>query len=142
MKKLNLLLKTVLLTTFIITGFKSLMSNSPETTKTETGLIYKDHVIGSGNSPEIGKKVTVHYTGKLLDGTIFDSSVERKQPFSFTIGIGQVISGWDEGVMTMKVGGKRTLTIPANLAYGSRGAGKLIPPDSTLEFDVELLAVA
>ena len=107
---------------------------------TASGLKYVDQVVGSGASPSLGKKVKVHYTGTLMDGTKFDSSVDRGQPFEFTIGVGQVIKGWDEGVMTMKVGGKRKLIIPPDLGYGSRSAGK-IPPNSTLNFDVELLGV-
>jgi peptidylprolyl isomerase len=83
----------------------------------------------------------VHYTGTLENGKKFDSSVDRKQPFSFMIGVGQVIRGWDEGVMSMKVGGKRKLVIPANLGYGARGAGGVIPPNATLLFDIELLEV-
>lgn len=108
---------------------------------TETGLQYEEIVEGTGKSPKPGDSVTVHYTGWLTDGTKFDSSVDRGQPFPFTIGEGQVIRGWDEGVMTMKVGGKRKLTIPPNLAYGDAGAGDRIPPGSTLVFDVELIDV-
>jgi peptidylprolyl isomerase len=110
-------------------------------TTTPSGLKYTDDVEGEGASPEKGKKVTVHYTGKLTDGKKFDSSVDRKEPFSFTIGVGQVIKGWDEGVMSMKVGGKRTLMIPPDLGYGARGAGGAIPPNAELIFDVELLGV-
>lgn len=108
---------------------------------TASGLQYEDIVEGTGATPTPGSQVTVHYTGTLTDGTKFDSSRDRGQPFVFPIGVGRVIKGWDEGVMTMKVGGRRTLTIPANLAYGSRGAGGVIPPNATLVFDVELLGV-
>ncbi|MFN9173845.1 MAG: FKBP-type peptidyl-prolyl cis-trans isomerase [Synechocystis sp.] len=108
---------------------------------TPSGLQYIDEVVGDGPSPEKGQKVVVHYTGKLTNGTKFDSSLDRNQPFSFKIGVGQVIKGWDEGVATMKVGGKRKLIIPADLAYGSRGAGGVIPPNAVLEFDVELLDI-
>lgn len=109
---------------------------------TSSGLKYVDVVVGKGASPTAGKQVKVHYTGTLENGKKFDSSVDRKEPFSFTIGVGQVIPGWDEGVMTMKVGGKRKLIIPAKLGYGARGAGAAIPPNATLLFDVELLDVA
>lgn len=108
---------------------------------TDSGLKYVDVVVGNGASPTRGKQVKVHYTGTLENGTKFDSSLDRKQPFSFVIGVGQVIKGWDEGVMTMKVGGKRKLVIPSNLGYGPRGAGGVIPPNATLLFDVELLGV-
>ena len=104
------------------------------------GLRYEDEVVGTGLSPTQGQTVTVHYTGWLQNGTKFDSSRDRGQPFSFQLGTGQVIKGWDEGVATMKVGGKRKLTIPPDLAYGSRGAGGVIPPGATLTFDVELLS--
>ncbi len=109
-------------------------------TMTESGLKYIDHVVGTGPSPQSGQTVTVHYTGTLTDGSKFDSSVDRGKPFEFTIGIGRVIKGWDEGVMSMKVGGKRRLIIPPQLGYGSRNAGP-IPPNSTLIFEVELLGV-
>jgi peptidylprolyl isomerase len=108
---------------------------------TPSGLQYIDAVVGDGPSPTKGQTVIVHYTGKLTNGTKFDSSLDRNKPFSFKIGVGQVIKGWDEGVATMKVGGKRTLIIPADLAYGSRGAGGVIPPNAVLEFDVELLNI-
>ncbi len=109
-------------------------------TTTASGLQYADVVVGAGASPTVGKKVTVHYTGTLPDGTKFDSSRDRGQPFEFTIGVGQVIKGWDEGVASMKVGGRRNLVIPPDLGYGARGIGP-IPPNSTLLFDVELLGV-
>ena len=112
-----------------------------KTVTTASGLKYVDQVVGKGASPVAGKQVKVHYTGTLENGKKFDSSVDRGQPFAFVIGTGQVIKGWDEGVMTMKAGGKRKLIIPANLGYGARGAGGVIPPNATLLFDVELLEV-
>jgi len=108
---------------------------------TESGLQYEDIVVGTGDSPTKGKQVTVHYTGTLENGKKFDSSRDRNQPFQFTIGVGQVIKGWDEGVMSMKVGSRRRLTIPPALGYGAGGAGGVIPPNATLIFDVELLSV-
>jgi peptidylprolyl isomerase len=108
---------------------------------TPSGLQYEDEVVGAGAQPVKGQHVTVHYTGTLENGTKFDSSVDRHEPFTFTIGEGEVIKGWDEGVMSMHVGGKRKLTIPPGLAYGSRGAGGVIPPNATILFDVELLGV-
>jgi peptidylprolyl isomerase len=112
-------------------------------TSTPSGLKYKDEVVGSGPEPKAGQSVSVHYTGWLdqngRKGTKFDSSRDRGQPFSFTLGQGQVIAGWDQGVATMKAGGKRTLVIPPELGYGARGAGGVIPPNATLIFEVELL---
>jgi FKBP-type peptidyl-prolyl cis-trans isomerase len=108
---------------------------------TASGLQYLDLTVGTGASPEKGQTVTVHYTGTLSNGQKFDSSLDRNQPFSFKIGVGQVIKGWDEGVATMKVGGKRQLIIPPDLGYGARGAGGVIPPNATLNFEVELLGI-
>jgi FKBP-type peptidyl-prolyl cis-trans isomerase len=108
---------------------------------TSSGLMYSDQVVGTGAEAVAGKTVDVHYTGWLTNGKKFDSSVDRGQPFSFPLGAGRVIKGWDEGVQGMKVGGKRKLTIPSELGYGSRGAGGVIPPNATLVFDVELLGV-
>jgi peptidylprolyl isomerase len=110
-----------------------------------SGVKYHDEKVGTGPEPKAGQTVVVNYTGWLDDngkrGRKFDSSVDRNQPFSFTLGQGQVIPGWDYGVATMHVGGKRTLILNPDLAYGDRGAGSVIPPNSTLIFDVELLSV-
>lgn len=107
---------------------------------TPSGLQYEDSVVGEGQEAASGQTVSVHYTGTFPDGREFDSSRSRG-PFEFTLGAGQVIAGWDEGVAGMKVGGHRSLIIPANLAYGDAGAGGVIPPGATLHFDVELLSV-
>jgi FKBP-type peptidyl-prolyl cis-trans isomerase FkpA len=114
--------------------------SNPEVT-TESGLKYVDVLVGTGREAVSGNLVTVHYTGWLTNGTKFDSSVDRRDPFSFPVGSGKVIKGWDEGVAGMKIGGKRKLTIPPQLGYGARGAGGVIPPNATLVFDVELLEV-
>ncbi|MEC4894132.1 MAG: FKBP-type peptidyl-prolyl cis-trans isomerase [Oscillatoria sp. PMC 1051.18] len=116
--------------------------NMDEAITTDSGLKYVEIQEGTGATPNPGQTVVVHYTGTLEDGTKFDSSRDRGSPFSFKIGVGQVIKGWDEGVGTMKPGGRRKLIIPPELGYGSRGAGGVIPPNSTLIFDVELLEIA
>lgn len=135
--------------TLIAQSANDLMSEDANPTKrgddlaepitTASGLQYIDLVEGTGAMPQSGQRVTVHYTGTLEDGVKFDSSRDRSRPFSFTIGVGQVIKGWDEGVSTMRVGGRRQLIIPPELGYGERGAGGVIPPNATLIFDVELL---
>jgi FKBP-type peptidyl-prolyl cis-trans isomerase len=107
---------------------------------TESGLKYIPEKIGTGAQAEAGKTVSVHYTGKLLSGTVFDSSHKRGEPIEFQLGVGRVIKGWDEGIAMMKVGGKAQLVIPPNLAYGPSGRG-VIPPNATLIFDVELVDV-
>jgi FKBP-type peptidyl-prolyl cis-trans isomerase len=113
--------------------------DSAALTKTASGLQYQDVALGNGDEARDGQVAVVHYTGWLTDGTKFDSSRDRGQPFSFPIGSGQVIRGWDEGVAGMKVGGRRKLVIPAGLGYGDMGAPPVIPPGATLVFDVELL---
>lgn len=105
------------------------------------GLKYVDEVVGTGASPQPGQRVTVHYTGRLENGTKFENSLDSGEPYEFTIGVGAVIPGWDEGIMSMKVGGKRKLTIPPELGYGAAGSPPKIPPNATLIFDVELLGV-
>jgi peptidylprolyl isomerase len=116
-----------------------------DTVTSKTGLKYIDMKVGKGAMPTKGQTITVNYTGKLTNGQTFDSNVDPKfghtQPFSTAIGDGQVIPGWDEGMVSMKVGGKRRLIIPPQLGYGARGAGATIPPNATLIFDVELLGV-
>ncbi len=109
------------------------------TITTASGLQYEEITIGTGATATAGNLVSVHYTGWLTDGTKFDSSKDRNEPFDFNLGAGQVIKGWDEGVQGMQVGGVRKLTIPAALGYGARGAGGVIPPNATLVFEVEFL---
>jgi peptidylprolyl isomerase len=119
-----------------------LLAKAADYITTPTGLKYKEIKVGNGVLPTKGQKVTVHYTGTLENGTKFDSSRDRNSPFDFQLGAGQVIKGWDEGLSTMKVGGRRQLVIPPELGYGSRGAGGVIPPNAVLIFDVELLKVS
>ena len=112
-------------------------------TVSASGLSHEDTLVGQGQTPNKGQSCVMHYTGWLWEngqkGAKFDSSLDRGRPFTFVIGHGQVIKGWDEGVASMKIGGKRTLVIPSQLGYGARGAGGVIPPNATLKFDVELL---
>ncbi|CAH2030245.1 FKBP-type peptidyl-prolyl cis-trans isomerase [Trichlorobacter ammonificans] len=135
------LVTAALVTPLFLTPALAAPPQKGEAVTTASGLKYIDRVVGTGVAPEKGNLVTVHYTGTLENGKKFDSSVDRGRPFSFVIGTGQVIKGWDEGVMGMKTGGKRRLIIPASLGYGARGAGGVIPPNATLHFDVELLDV-
>lgn len=119
----------------------NLAKKTEKTVTTASGLQYEEIVEGTGDSPKVGQMARVHYTGWLTDGTKFDSSVDRGEPFEFPVGMGRVIKGWDEGVLSMKIGGKRKLIIPSQLGYGARGAGGVIPPNATLVFEVELLGV-
>lgn len=125
------------LTDNVIVDNDSTASANPSTSK----LVTEDLVVGSGAEAKFGNKVTVNYLGTLTDGKKFDSSYDRNEPFSFTLGQGEVIEGWDIGVAGMKIGGKRKLTIPSELGYGPTGAGDAIPPNATLIFEVELLKV-
>jgi peptidylprolyl isomerase len=133
----------------LTTGARRAAAQTPgRTMTTASGLKIIDSKVGTGATPKRGQVCVMHYTGWLYDenaadhhGKKFDSSVDRNEPFEFAVGTGNVIAGWDEGVISMKVGGKRTLIIPPNLGYGARGAGGVIPPNATLVFDVELLGV-
>ena len=126
-----------------ITMAENIMTqNDEEVITTASGLKYVVLTEGDGATPKTGQTVVVHYTGTLEDGSKFDSSRDRNQPFQFKVGVGQVIKGWDEGVGSIKVGERRKLIIPPDLGYGSRGAGGVIPPNATLNFDVELLRIA
>ncbi|MBW6498720.1 MAG: FKBP-type peptidyl-prolyl cis-trans isomerase [Bacteroidales bacterium] len=118
-----------------------LAANNINVAARESGLIFIEKEKGSGEKVAPGKTVSVHYEGRLLDGTVFDSSIERGEPIEFPIGVGQVIPGWDEGISLMNVGGKAQLIIPSHLAYGERGAGTVVPAYSTLVFDVEVVGV-
>ncbi len=130
----------LILVSLMVTAWWSwAQADEPNTVETPSGLKYVDLVTGVGREAHVGETAIVHYTGRLTDGTKFDSSVDRNKPFSFPLGKGRVIKGWDEGVEGMKIGSKRKLIIPPNLGYGSRGAGRLIPPNATLIFEVELL---
>jgi FKBP-type peptidyl-prolyl cis-trans isomerase FkpA len=151
MKKSMLMASALMIAMLAMTGCNAdSKTSTKETAMTQnvTELIKKDTVLGEGREAEAGFNVTVHYTGWLYDpskadgkGTKFDSSLDRHEPFVFFLGGGQVIQGWDEGFAGMKVGGKRTLTIPPHMGYGVHGAGGVIPPNATLIFDVELLGI-
>ena len=139
---LNIILLTFLATPHTVLAYKELVTSDGHQ------LQKVDIKLGNGEEAEIGKTVNVHYTGWLYDqntsdkkGKLFDSSYDRKEPFSFMLGAGRVIKGWDQGVVGMKVGGQRTLIIPPSMAYGTRGAGNIIPPNATLIFDVELISL-
>ncbi len=134
-------MKTIFILTFLIAVLLN-QSRAQDTTTTSSGLKYIVIEKGNGIPSEINKAVEVHYTGYLLDGKIFDSSRDRNEPLEFVLGAGQVIKGWDEGISLMSVGDKLRLIIPPELAYGSKGAGDLIPPNATLVFDVELVGVS
>ena len=135
---MNFINKTILISLLLI----SFSCNKESSIKMDNGLIIEEIVIGEGQEAKDFNKVVVNYTGKLEDGSIFDSSLNPgRSPFTFTLGSGSVIKGWDIGIKDMKVGGKRKLTIPSDLAYGQNGAGGVIPPNATLIFDVELLEV-
>ena len=118
------------------------VANKEDVKTTDSGLRYVEIEKGDGDVPQSGQTVVVHYTGSLADGTKFDSSRDRDRPFSFKLGQGQVIQGWEEGIATMHVGGRRQLIIPPELGYGQKGAGGVIPPNATLIFDVELLKIS
>lgn len=124
------------------TGSEGDQASSGDVVTTPSGLKYIELEEGDGATPQKGQTVVVHYTGTLENGTKFDSSRDRNRPFNFKLGVGQVIKGWDEGISTMKVGGRRQLIIPPELGYGARGAGGVIPPNATLIFDVELLRIS
>ncbi len=136
---MNFFYKTIL---FVIFSISFSCSNKGSSNKMENGLIIEDIIVGDGVEAKDYNKVVVNYTGKLEDGSVFDSSLNPgRSPFTFTLGAGSVIKGWDLGLKDMKVGGKRKLIIPSDLAYGENGAGSAVPPNATLIFEVELLEV-
>ena len=134
-------IKWVMLSIIVIYIFLSCSSKSDEPVITDSGLKYIDMVLGDGDAPKVGQRVTVHYTGWLEDGKKFDSSYDRNTPLEFSVGVGEMIRGFDEGILSMKKGGKRKLFIPSNLAYGSNGIPGVIPPDASIIFEVELIDI-
>lgn len=134
-------MKRLVLVLLLVTGLAGCGGDSGTQPSSGGQLVVEDITVGTGATAVSGDTVSVHYIGTFLDGSKFDSSYDRGQPFSFRVGAGQVIAGWDQGVPGMKVGGRRRLTIPPDLAYGSRGSGP-IPPNATLRFEVELLSIA
>ena len=133
--------KLAVLSIIIIFIFLSCNTKSDEPVITDSGLKYIDLVVGKGDSPNIGQRVSVHYTGWLEDGKKFDSSYDRNTPIEFTVGVDEMIRGFDEGILSMKKGGKRKLFIPSDLAYGSNGIPGVIPPDALIIFEVELVDI-
>ena len=131
----------MLLATCLAVAAPAIEKPADKVIKTESGLQYVELKKGEGSAAKEGDVVEVHYTGSLKDGKVFDSTLDRNQPFTFDLGTGKVIKGFDEGIAGMKVGGKRKLIIPAKLAYGERGAGNLVPPNAELTFEVELLKI-
>ncbi|SRR4030042_6115073 len=134
-------LPTLAVSATVVPAVEPTGAGASEAVTMENGLKIEDEISGTGVEATAGKNVTVHYTGTLTDGTKFDSSLDRGVPFTFKLGSGEVIAGWDQGVAGMKVGGKRKLTIPPSLGYGAGGAGNVIPPNATLIFEIELLKV-
>lgn len=116
-------------------------NKTPGETTTASGLRYTDITVGTGPTPKFGEEVTIHYTGYLMDGKKFDSSRDRYTPYKFKVGSGGTLAGWEEGVLTMQVGGKRKLIIPSQLAYGERGVQNAVPPNATVVFEIELLNI-
>ena len=131
----------IVLATACSSGQPTPAASGGQEVTTPSGLKYTDEVVGTGKQPQPGQTAVVHYTGWTMDGKKFDSSKDKNQPFQFPLGAGRVIKGWDEGVATMKVGGKRILIVPPELGYGARGFPPVIPPNATLKFEVELLDV-